>query len=268
MACVFETLEQGQGLPLVLLHGLMGDRSNWSGVLAHPPAEGRAIALHMPFFEDAPEGEEPLNHIARITGYARDFLDSRRIERVVLCGNSLGGHVALHLALESPARVAGLVLTGSSGLFEKARGGHRGANPPRQWVYDKMCEVFYDPAMVTDEMVDQVHGIILKRRCARDLVHIAKSCKRDNLADRLPEVRCPVLLIWGRQDQVTPPEVAEEFHGLLNDCTLTWLDRCGHAPMIEHPAAFAEKLNVWWARRITGGAASQGRRGAAEQPCL
>ncbi len=251
----FETVEQGSGRPLVLLHGLMGDPANWTGLFPYLPETCRVIALRFPFFrEDNTRGN--LNSIPNIKAYARTYIEQAGLEGAVLCGNSLGGHVAVHLALEMPDRVAGLVLTGSSGLFERGLSGHRGANPPREWVYDKMCEIFHDNAMVTDSMVDDVCEVIGRRRCARDLVAIAKSAKRDNLADRLGEVACPVLLVWGRQDSITPPEVARDFRRGLPDAKLVWLDQCGHAPMMEHPYAFARVVADWWDERICTRASS------------
>ncbi len=242
----YQSLEQGKGLPLVLLHGLMGETDNWTGIFPYLPINCRTIVLHLPFFEKGME----LNSIPAIQQYVRGYLDHAGIERAVLGGNSLGGHVALRLAMEMPQRLAGLVLTGSSGLFERELGNHRGANPSRQWYHDKMCEIFYDDALVTDELVDMVCEVLESRHCRRVLISIAKSAKRDNLADRLEEVRCPSLLIWGKQDKITPPEVAREFCSLLASCKLSWVNRCGHAPMMERPEAFAKLLGRWWKKRI------------------
>jgi pimeloyl-ACP methyl ester carboxylesterase len=242
----FQTIECGSGRPLVMLHGMMGAPENWRRVFPHLPKACHARALRFPFFED----KTSPNKVPTTTAYVRDYLDAAGLDRVVLAGNSLGGHVALHLALEMPQRVAGLILTASSGLFERQITGHQGANPSRQWYHDKMCEIFYDPALVTDKLVDDVVALLQSRQVRRDLVSIAKSAKRDNLADRLGEIRCPVLLIWGRQDEITPPEVAEEFHEKLADSELVWLDRCRHAPMMEHPREFGQFVSAWWRRRI------------------
>jgi len=241
MQKAFETVETGRGFPLVCLHGLMGEPDNWAVIFPYLPETCRAIALRIPFFED----KIRLTSIPAIQDYARQYLDHVGIDRVVLCGNSLGGHVGLRLALEMPQRVVGLVLTGSSGLFERELGGHRGANPSPEWLREKIAEIFYDSEMATDEMVNNVVQVLSKRRCRRDLVSIAKSAKRDNLAGRLGDVRCPSLLVWGRQDEVTPPEVAEEFHTLLPRSTLAWLDNCGHAPMMERPDEFAAMIEPW-----------------------
>lgn len=242
----FVTFERGKGFPLVLLHGLLGDPENWSGVMETLPETCRSIALEFPFFRD----DSRLNNIPVIRDYARAYIEEAELEQMVLGGNSLGGHVSLHLALEMPEKIRGLVLTGSSGLYEREITGPRGANPSREWLHQKMCEVFYDNAMVTDALIDNVCHVIDRRKFRRDLVLIAKSAKRDNLADRLSEIRCPVLLVWGKQDEITPPHVAEEFKSLLPDSELAWLDQCGHAPMLEQPRAFADVLSEWWNRRI------------------
>lgn len=159
--------------------------------------------------------------------------------------------MALDLAQRMPDCVRGLVLTGSSGLFEQTFG-TVSPHPSREWMYEKMREIFYDAGHVSDELVDRVIKIISVRWNVRNIVKIAKSAKRDNVADRLGHVRCPSLLVWGRQDQVTPPEVAGEFARGLPNCELVWVDKCGHAPMMEHPQVFAEALGRWWQRHICG----------------
>lgn len=238
----FVTSEAGRGMPLVLLHGLMGKRENWEGVLRYLPAGCRALALEIPLFRH----QRRLDSIETIRDYVLEYLQAAGFEQFLIGGNSLGGHIALHVALEMPRKVRGLVLTGSSGLFEREVTGSRGANPPRTWVYDKMCQVFFEEEMVTEELVDEVCGIITHRKSTRDLVRIAKSAKRDNLSARLGQIECPALLVWGRQDEITPPNVAREFHSLIPQSRLEWIDRCGHAAMMERPYEFAEILRGWW----------------------
>ena len=74
---------------------------------------------------------------------------------------------------------------------------------------------------------------------------IAKSAIRHNMAKDLPKMQTPTCIIWGRNDNVTPPEVADEFHQLLPDSDLYWIDKCGHAAMMEHPEEFNKLLNSW-----------------------
>ena len=241
----YVTLEQGRGLPLVMLHGMMGVPENWKGVFPHLPETCRAVALRFPFFEDGVE----LNSVPAVAAYAEGYMDQAGIDSAVLCGNSLGGHVALDLAMKDPRRVRGLILTGSSGLFERTFGSVT-PHPPREWVYEKVSEIFYDKSHATDELVDWVIQIIAERQNVRDLVKIAKSAKRDNVAERLKQIRCPVLLLWGRQDEITPPNVAEEFHQRLPNSELVWQDHCGHTPMMEYPRQFGEIVGRWWNRVI------------------
>ena len=254
-----DTLEPGQGHPLILLHGMMGGPENWAGVLPGLPPSCRAVVLRFPFFQDG--AGRQLNSVPAVADYAAGCLDEAGIDRAVLCGNSLGGHASLNLALRDPRRVRGLVLTGSSGLFERTFS-VVGPHPPREWVREKVAEIFYDKAHATDELVDSVFKAISVRRNVRDLLKIAKSAKRDNLAERLRDIQCPVLLIWGREDEITPPDVAEEFHRRLPDSELVWLERCGHAAMMEHPEQFARAVAQWWSRKIcppatTGGPGAQ-----------
>lgn len=259
MTDAYQTIQSGDGFPLLLLHGMMGESGNWKGLMEHLPPHCQATALELPFFEDG----QRLSTIPEICDYVRAYLDSAGLDRCVLGGNSLGGHVSLRLAMECPDLVAGLVLTGSSGLFERELGTHRGANPSREWYRNKMTEIFFDPAWVTEELVDMVCNVLESRRCRRVLVSMAKSAKRDNLAARLGAVRCPCLLVWGKQDSITPPEVAEEFRSLIPRAELAWLEECGHAAMIEQPRAFGEVLRDWWQRHIPTGTSSSKARSCA-----
>ena len=61
----------------------------------------------------------------------------------------------------------------------------------------------------------------------------------------IPKIKIPVCLIWGKQDGVTPPHVAQEFHSLFPNSELFWLDKCGHSPMWEHPEKFTDLLSDW-----------------------
>jgi 2-hydroxy-6-oxonona-2,4-dienedioate hydrolase len=162
-------------------------------------------------------------------------------------GNSLGGHIATLLAVELPERVRGLILTGSSGLFERGFSNVPGTRPKWEWIYTKCCEVFYDACHVTDALVKSVMDAIYDRRKARILIQLAKSAKRDNIAGKLKEISCPTLIIWGKQDKVTQSEVAEEFNRKIRHSKLVWLNNCGHAPMIEHPMKFGREVARWWA---------------------
>jgi pimeloyl-ACP methyl ester carboxylesterase len=173
-----------------------------------------------------------------LVDYIKRMLDDKKIERIVLGGNSLGGHVALKLALTYPDRVAGLVLVGSSGLFNRTN--HKTPHhPSREWVREKMKEVFFDEAHITEVLVRKVHETISSPEQARKVVRMARSAKHDNLREELSHLSCPVMLIWGADDQITPLGMAFEFKRCLPHAEMELIEQCGHAPNIERPREVA-----------------------------
>ena len=228
-------------IPLVLLHGIFGGLSNWEGIIPFLPPTCQPIPLELPFFSE----EKDLSSVTAVIEYVQSFIDKEGLKSMVLLGNSIGGHIAARLALDNPQSIKGLILTGSSGLFERSFTKIPGARPDRSWVREKACEVFFDSVHVTEKMVDEIMTTINDRKKARKLLQLAKSAKRDNIADRLKLIQCPTLLIWGKQDLITPPEVAEQFHSLLPNSEIAWIDSCGHAPMMECPKEFTKHLISW-----------------------
>jgi pimeloyl-ACP methyl ester carboxylesterase len=234
-------MERGVGEPIVLLHGLMGQMHHWDGVLERLGHGYRPIAPSLPIFH--PDLREP--SIDTLARHVIGLMDALEIPRAVVCGNSLGGHVALRLALEHADRVSGLVLTGSSGLFERGFTSGVPHRPDRSWVRRKMEEVFFDPAFVTDGWVEEAHRVVSTPASALRVLRFARDARRDNLEGRLSHVRVPALLVWGLEDRITPFNVGERFHELIQTAQLCGLARCGHAPMLERPEAFAAAVSAW-----------------------
>jgi pimeloyl-ACP methyl ester carboxylesterase len=237
----FRWLERGEGEPVILLHGLMGRMDHWEASLDELGDVCRPIALSLPLF-DPGLAEVSIRELGR---HVVRFLDAVEIPRAVIGGNSLGGHVALEVALAQPDRVSGLILTGSSGLFERSftRGvPHR---PTPEYVRTKMEEVFYDRGLVTPAWVESVRQIVTSRPSGIRVVRLARAAKRQSVEERLGEVQPATLLVWGRDDRITPPEVAERFRALIPGAELWLLARCGHAPMLERPEAFNAIVAGW-----------------------
>ena len=237
----FRWLERGEGEPVLLLHGLMGRMDDWDDALDLLALSCRPMAPLLPIFHPG----LPETSLAALADHVVGLLDALDIPHAVIGGNSLGGHVALTLALARPERVSGLILTGSSGLFE--RGFTRGVphRPNAEYVREKMEEIFYDSTLVTPDWVETVRRTVTDPPTALRVVRFARAAKRENLEGRLHEIQAPTLIVWGRDDRITPPEVAERFHGLIPDSRLAFLPRCGHAPMIEQPAAFSLSVQAW-----------------------
>ena len=239
----FNYIENGDGRPIIILHGLMGGLSNFKGVYDYFPSDNHKVII-----PELPVDSTPIlkTNVATFSKFVFEFIQHKSLKDVVLLGNSLGGHVALLFARDYPELVSGLIITGSSGLYEKSM---IGDGYPKRSNYDyiktKTEEVFYDPKIATKEIVDDVFASVNDRGKLVKTLSLAKSAIRHNMAKDLPNMKTKTLIIWGKQDSVTPPNVAEDFNSLLPNSDLSWIDKCGHAPMMEHPNEFNKIMEDW-----------------------
>jgi 2-hydroxy-6-oxonona-2,4-dienedioate hydrolase len=234
------------GEPLLLLHGLFGALSNFGDLISTFSGKYRVVIPILPIFE-LPITEAGVGGLMK---HVDAFIKYKKFTRVHLLGNSLGGHVGLLYAINHPALVGSMILTGSSGLFESAFGNDFPRRNDYEYMRNKTAGTFYDPATATKELVDEVFSVVNDRMKALRIVLTAKSAVRHNLEDQLHKITIPVLLIWGQQDIVTPPFVGTKFHELLVNSELHFIDKCGHAPMMERPAEFNAILAGWLDRMI------------------
>ncbi len=242
----FTFAEAGEGRPLIILHGLMGALSNFNETFQHFSKKGYHVLIpELPLYT-LPLLKTNVKHLAK---FIHEFIKFKGLEKVTLLGNSLGGHIALYYTKHYPDDVHSLVLTGSSGLYEKAMGDSYPKRGNYEYIEQKTKDVFYDPAIASKELVDEVYGIVNNRITVLKTLTIAKSAIRHNMADDLPNMNQPTCLIWGKQDSVTPPEVANDFHKLLPNADLFWIDKCGHAAMMEKPEEFNQILESWFSSR-------------------
>ena len=237
----FRWLERGEGEPVLLLHGLMGEMDHWESALEKLGAFCRPIALELPIFDPALVDLS----VPGLAVYVRRFMERLELSPAVVGGNSLGGHVALELALEHSGWVSGLILVGSSGISERAVAGRVPHRPTASYVRERMEEIFYDPTLVTPQWVESVRRMVTTRHVARRILRMARATRQHNVEARLAEIRVPTLLVWGKDDRITPPEVAEHFHAGIRGSQLASLPNCGHAPMLECPEAFDAIVSDW-----------------------
>lgn len=234
--------EAGEGTPIVILHGLMGGLSNFEEVADFFSEKGYKIVIpELPIYTQ----NILKTNVKAFARYVKDFITFKGFDRVILLGNSLGGHIALYHAKMYPEKMLGLVITGSSGLYESAMGDSYPRRGDYEYIKQKAQSVFFDPKVATKEMVDEVFSMANDRIKLIKTLTIAKSAIRHNMAKDLPKMHLPTCIIWGKNDSVTPPEVAEEFHRLLPNSSLNWIDKCGHAAMMERPTEFNELMLSW-----------------------
>jgi 2-hydroxy-6-oxonona-2,4-dienedioate hydrolase len=235
----FRFVEEGTGEPLVLLHGLFGALSNFTDLIEYFRLHYKVVVPMLPLFE------LDLLHttVGGLEKFVHRFLEFRDYKDIHLLGNSLGGHVALIYALRHPERIRSITLTGSSGLFENGMGDTYPKRGDYEYIRKKTQLTFYDPVIATKELVDEVYEMVNVRLKAIKIISLAKSAIRNNLGEELNQIKQPTLLIWGNNDSITPPFVGREFQRLIPNSELHFIDKCGHAPMMETPEEFNKILH-------------------------
>ncbi len=240
----YKYIDEGSGEVLLLLHGLFGALSNWEGLVNHFKSSYRVLIPLLPIYE-MPLKQAGLDGLVK---FLEGFIQLKSLEHMTVIGNSLGGHVGLIYTLKNPGKVEKLVLTGSSGLFENSMGGSFPKRGSYEYIKERVEYTFYDPKTTTKELVDEVFETTKSiPKCLR-IVAIAKSAQRHNMAKDITTIEKPTLLIWGLNDTITPPMVGHEFNKLIPTSELRFIDKCCHAPMMEHPAKFNQILSEFLER--------------------
>ena len=242
----FNYIDYGKGSPIILLHGLMGSLSNFKSCINTLPKKGyRVIMPILPIYD------LPLlsTNAKELSLFLEKFITYMKLNNFFLLGNSLGGHVGLIFSKMFPKKIAGLILTGSSGLYENSLGGSFPKRGDYDFIKKKTQEVFFDPKHANKQLVDEVFETINSRSKLIKILAMAKSAMRHNMKKDLCHIMTPTCLIWGENDKITPPNVAKEFERLLPNAKLFWIKKCGHAPMMEHSEKF-NTIFVNWAKKI------------------
>lgn len=241
----FKYIEEGQGTEvIVLLHGLFGSMGNYGALITGLKSTYKLIVPLLPIFE-LPRREISMNALME---HVHEFILEEGHTSIHLVGNSLGGHIGLLMTLKNPDLVKTLTLTGSSGLFENALGDSFPRRQSYEFVKDVAQRTFYDPQVATKALIDDIFEIVNTPTKGLNIVLTAKSAMRHNLEHELHKIKTPTLLIWGKNDTITPAFVGEDFNQKIEGSELHILDQCGHAPMMEKPEAFIHLLSTFLAR--------------------
>jgi pimeloyl-ACP methyl ester carboxylesterase len=261
--------EIGQGPPLVFVHGHSGNWQNWLENIPHFARSHRVVAMDLPGFG---ESEMPVEHIS-IESYARtldELFAKLDIESAPVVGNSMGGFVAAQLCVSHPVRVSGIVLVSAAGLSTKymglsaeffrrksvqafARATNAYAAVPearaqtlvrRSRLRRAMLQmVLRHPDRIPAAMcVEMIRGS--GRPAAPDATQALMSY---DFSDKVREISCPALIVWGESDRVVPVEAADAYERAIPNARKVIFPDTGHVPMIERPAAFNALLDEFLA---------------------
>lgn len=237
----YSFIHRGQGPAVLFLHGLFGHSHNWLPTIEALAPDFQVWALEYPFFDD-----KRLTSVRALTDYTLSFMDAQGIESATLCGNSLGGQIAMDLGLKWPERTQKLILTGSAGLWEAQANGQL-PKATRSFIRQQAQKVFYDPKHVDDALVEKLYQSLKDRVYVRTLLRLARDTQAYTLENQLGQLKVPTLLLWGQDDQITPPAVARTFHQKIAHSRLVFLPECGHAPPLEQPQRFTQEVRKFMA---------------------
>lgn len=256
----------GEGDPLVFVHGLSGTWQNWLENLPFFAQKRRCIAMDLPGFGFSEMPQEKIS----MTGYARQvdtLCKQLDIDSYVVIGNSMGGFVGAELAIRCPERVKRLNLVAAAGIsitnlhrrptLTSARiiaaAGASTAAQRRTMVTRPVLRqflgfVFRHPGRIkTDLLYEQTRGA-----GAPGFVDALDALTSYDFRDRIPEIKCPTLIVWGKQDMLVPVEDAHEYERLIPESRTILLEDTGHVPMLERPVKFNECLDEFIEARGAG----------------
>jgi pimeloyl-ACP methyl ester carboxylesterase len=247
-------VELGSGdPPVVFVHGLGGNWQNWLENLPAAARHRRTIAMDLPGFGESemPDGEISISNYA---DWVAELLDAVGGERAVVVGNSMGGFVVCELAIAHPKRVSGLVLCASAGISATNVRRHplmtfvRAGTAIASWVsanshlvaarprsrHLATAMVFRHPSRLPADLTAEV----MKGAGKPAFMQGLEACLSYDFRDRLNEIECPTLIVWGAEDVIVPSQDADEFNRHIPHARKVVFDETGHCPMLERPREF------------------------------
>jgi pyruvate dehydrogenase E2 component (dihydrolipoamide acetyltransferase) len=242
---------------IVFLHGLGGSKSTWASVLGDFAETYRIAAIDLPG-HGASDKPSPASTDYSISGFAAqlgELLEKLELSPAVLIGHSLGGAVAVQLALDRPKLVRAVALVSSAGLGSEISGEllDRVESAPSRDEARRLLELFLqDRRFVLERGIDDMHAARSAPGADEAVKAIAASAfsrrgQKVVLADRLGELEVPLLVIWGELDRVIPATHAVAAVTSLPTAWLEIMEGVGHVPQVEAAPAFASIVNRWLA---------------------
>lgn len=235
--------------PIVLLHGTSSSLHTWDGWAHVLQEKHRVIRVDLPGFGltgPTPDGDYRMPVYSH---FVVSLLDTLKVHRAVLAGNSLGGYVAWKTAVDYPDRVSKLILVDAAGYATTAASVPIGfklaqipmlrgllANVlPRQVIESSLRNVYGDPSKITTELIDRYYELALRAGNRASLVARFSQNKAGEFEAQIKRIQQPTLIVWGALDRLIPPENAEKFHRDIADSRVVMFDKLGHVGHEEDP---------------------------------
>jgi pimeloyl-ACP methyl ester carboxylesterase len=234
----------GTGTQTVLfLHGLFGSPEHWRCVMEQLADDYRVIAPQLPVDPQPGRREQGISAISELSDLVEDLVEELQIDPFVICGNSLGGLISIDLCSRRPDFAQGLVLAGSAGLFERSPIKGLRSKPSKEFVRSTVSGIVHEQDLVTDQLVEDWHQSMMDRDYVRFVLRVSRATRDRSVEDELSKLKLATMIIWGKEDEITPPETGREFQRRINGSQLEFIPDCGHAPNWERPEAFARLLD-------------------------
>jgi pimeloyl-ACP methyl ester carboxylesterase len=240
-------IEAGSGPNVILLHGLGDDLNVWDQTVAALAPNYRVWALDQIGF--GVSGKPFINYrVSVLVEFLHAFCKKLGVEKATLVGNSLGGWVAAAFASAYPDRVEKLVLVGAAGYWPKQELSREqlmklSASSPSAYK-ETLKWMLYDETILTDDFVEQAYAAQLKRNDGYTISEFIESIllSEDRLDGKMKRIRASTLVVWGREDEVTPLAIGEAFAMEIPGAQMSVIDRCGHMPQWECAGALNADL--------------------------
>lgn len=233
-----DTGDKGDLPVVIFLHGLFGNVGMWWQSVEALAGKYRVVVPRLPIFDLPAE----FTNIAHLSSLLHEFVEWHNLRDVHLVGHAIGGQVALRYAHDHPRNVNRIVLTGSTGLFDSID--FKAATSARSYDYvdERVRSAFYHSDEAPNALVDEIYATIHSKPRRLNIKSLMRSSKQSTVEVFLNNLHHPVMLLWGLQDKITPPEVALHFHDFLRNSEVRFIEKCGHLPMIEEPETFSKHL--------------------------
>jgi 4,5:9,10-diseco-3-hydroxy-5,9,17-trioxoandrosta-1(10),2-diene-4-oate hydrolase len=254
-------LAEGEGSPVILVHGLGGSASGWLPSFGAIAARHRVYAMDLVGHGRTGQPDSGSLNAADMTGFVKDFMAEFKIERAHIVGHSMGGAISLQIAIDFPERVNKLVLVDSVGLGKEISILLRILSLPLvgEWLAAQdfkhnikkyaaaVRKSAQNATYITDELIENLYQVERNPEQAVPLLKVLrlaanwtgqKKSVYGPILQRLPSIRNPTLVIWGRQDATIPLAHGELAAQTLPNARLEVIDHCGHIPMFEQPEIF------------------------------